>query len=40
MAQSKEGIVVSQRKDALDILEETSMTNYRPTDNPMDPNIK
>ena len=38
VAQSKEGIVISQRKYALDILEETGMTNCRPIDSPMDPN--
>ena len=40
MAQSKEGVVISQRKYALDILEETCMTDCRPVDNPMDPNLK
>jgi len=40
VTQSKEDIVVSQRKYALDILEETSMTGYRPLDSPMDPNKK
>ncbi|RDY10921.1 hypothetical protein CR513_04481, partial [Mucuna pruriens] len=30
VAQSKEGIVISQRKYALDILQETSMSNCRP----------
>ena len=40
VAQSKEGIVISQRKYALDILEETGMTNCRPIDSPMDPNQK
>nr|KYP40128.1 Retrovirus-related Pol polyprotein from transposon TNT 1-94 [Cajanus cajan] len=40
VAQSKEGIVISQRKYALDILEETGMTDYRPIDSPMDPNQK
>ncbi|RDX89938.1 putative mitochondrial protein, partial [Mucuna pruriens] len=40
VTQSKEGIVISQRKYALDILQETSMSNYRPVDSPMDPNMK
>ena len=40
VAQSKEGIVVSQRKYALGILEETCMTNCSPIDSPMDPNQK
>ena len=40
VAQSNEGIVVSQRKYALDILEETCIINCRPIDSPMDPNQK
>ncbi|RDX91036.1 hypothetical protein CR513_27038, partial [Mucuna pruriens] len=40
VAQSKEGIVISQRKYALDILQETSMSNCRPVDSPMNPNMK
>ena len=40
MAQSKDGVVISQRKYALDILEETGMQNCRPVDSPMDPNQK
>ncbi|RDX96090.1 hypothetical protein CR513_21294, partial [Mucuna pruriens] len=40
VAQSKEGIVISQRKYALDILQETSMSNCRSVDSPMDPNMK
>jgi len=32
--------VISQRKYALDILEETGMQNCRPIDSPMDPNLK
>ncbi|RDX81335.1 hypothetical protein CR513_38003, partial [Mucuna pruriens] len=40
VAKSKEGIVISQRKYALDILQETSMSNCRPVDSPMDPNMK
>ena len=40
VAQSKEGVVISQRKFDLDILEEIGMTNCRPIDSPMDPNQK
>ncbi|KAG2406196.1 Retrovirus-related Pol polyprotein from transposon RE1 Retro element 1 [Vigna angularis] len=40
VAQSKEGVIISQRKYALDILEETGLTNCKPIDNPMDPNQK
>jgi len=40
VAQLKEGIVVSRRKYALHILEETAMTDCRPVDSPMDPNQK
>lgn len=40
VAQSKEGVVISQIKYALNILEETRMTNYRPIDSRMDPNHK
>ena len=40
MAQSKYGVVISQRKYALDILEETGMTNCRPINSHMDPNQK
>ncbi|RDX69009.1 putative mitochondrial protein, partial [Mucuna pruriens] len=40
VAQSKEGIVIFQRKYALDILQETSMSNCRPVDSPMNPNMK
>jgi len=38
VAQSKDEVVISQRKYALDILQETSMIDYRPVDSPMDPN--
>lgn len=38
MPRSKKGIVVCERKYALDVLEETCMTECRPVDNPMDPN--
>jgi len=40
VAQSGDGVVISQRKYALDILEETSMQDCRPVDSPMDPNMK
>ncbi|KAK2377577.1 putative mitochondrial protein [Trifolium repens] len=40
VAQSKDGIVISQRKYAMDILEETGLLNAKPVDTPMDPNIK
>ena len=40
VAQSGDGVVISQRKYALDILEETGMQNCRPVDSPMDPNLK
>nr|KYP55651.1 Retrovirus-related Pol polyprotein from transposon TNT 1-94 [Cajanus cajan] len=40
VAQSKEGIVISQRKYAIDILKETGMLDCKPIDSPMDPNQK
>ncbi|RVX16790.1 Retrovirus-related Pol polyprotein from transposon RE1 [Vitis vinifera] len=40
IAQSSSGVVLSQRKYALDILEETSMLDCKPVDTPMDPNVK
>ncbi|RDY10055.1 putative mitochondrial protein, partial [Mucuna pruriens] len=40
VVQFKENIVISQRKYALDILQETSMSNCRLVDSPMDPNMK
>ncbi|RDX80698.1 Copia protein, partial [Mucuna pruriens] len=40
VAQSKEDIVISQRKYVLDILQETSMSNCRLVNSPMDPNMK
>ena len=40
VAQSRSGIVISQRKYTLDILEETVMMGCRPIDTPMDPNVK
>ncbi|RVX10210.1 Retrovirus-related Pol polyprotein from transposon RE2 [Vitis vinifera] len=39
-AQSNSGVVLSQRKYALDILEETGMLDCKPVDTPMDPNVK
>ncbi|RVX23533.1 Retrovirus-related Pol polyprotein from transposon TNT 1-94 [Vitis vinifera] len=39
-AQSSSGVVLSQRKYALDILEETGMLDCKPVDTPMDPNVK
>ena len=40
VAQSKEGVVISQRKYALDILKETGMIDCKAVDCPMDPNQK
>ena len=40
IAQSNSGVVMSQRKYVLDILEETDMLNCKPVDTPMDPNVK
>ena len=40
MPQSKEGIVVSQRKYTLDILEERGMSDYRLVDSLVHPNKK
>jgi len=40
VTQSKSGIAISQRKYALDILEETGLTNCKPVETPMDPNVK
>ena len=40
IAQSSSGVVFSQRKYALDILEETGMLDLKPVDTPMDPNVK
>ncbi|RVX22811.1 Retrovirus-related Pol polyprotein from transposon RE2 [Vitis vinifera] len=39
-AQSSSGVVLSQRKYALDILEEIGMLDCKPVDTPMDPNVK
>ena len=40
VAQSKDGIVISQWKYAMDILEETGLLNVKPVDTLMDPNAK
>ncbi|RDX91387.1 Copia protein, partial [Mucuna pruriens] len=40
VAQSKEDIVISKRKYALDNLQSTSMSNCRPVNSPTDPNWK
>jgi len=40
VAQSQEGIAISQRKYVLDILEETGILDCKPVDIPMDPNVK
>jgi hypothetical protein len=40
VAQSKTGVAITQRKYALDILEETGLLDCRPSDTPMDPNVK
>ncbi|KZV22697.1 Cysteine-rich RLK (receptor-like protein kinase) 8 [Dorcoceras hygrometricum] len=40
VARSKKGIYVSQRKYILDLLKDTGMTGCRPSDTPIDPNLK
>ena len=40
ITQSNSGVVMSQRKYVLDILEETGMLDCKPVDTPMDPNVK
>ncbi|XP_014506428.1 uncharacterized protein LOC106766193 [Vigna radiata var. radiata] len=40
VAQSNDGIVISQRKYALDILKETGLMNSKPMDTLMDPDTK
>ena len=40
IARSSSGVVLSQRKYALDILEEIGMLDCKPVDTPMDPNVK
>ena len=39
-AQSKEGIFVSQQKYMVDLLDETSILEYKPTETPTKPNVK
>ena len=40
ITQSNHGIVISQRKYALDLLEETELLNSKSVETPMDPNVK
>ena len=40
IAQSKSGVVMNQRKYALEILEETGMLDCKPVDTLMDSNVK
>ncbi|XP_058764751.1 uncharacterized mitochondrial protein AtMg00810-like [Vicia villosa] len=40
VAQSKDGLVISQREYAMDILQETGLLNAKPADTPMDPSVK
>ena len=40
VARSRKGLVMSQRKCALDLLKETGMSGCRPANTPMDPNHK
>ena len=40
IVQSNSGVVMSQRKYVLDILEESGMLDYQLVDTPMDPNVK
>jgi len=40
VAQSNNGIVISQRKYAMDMLEETGLVSSKSVDTPMDPNTK
>lgn len=40
VARSRTGIVVSQRKYILDLLEETRMLGCKPNETPMEPNVK
>ena len=40
IAQSKSSVIMSQRKYALDILEETGLLDCKPVDTLMDPNVK
>lgn len=40
VARSRKGIIVTQRKYILDLLNETGMSGCRPIDTPIDPNVK
>ncbi|WVZ06906.1 hypothetical protein V8G54_020252 [Vigna mungo] len=40
VAQSKDGVVITERKYAFDILQKIGMIDYRSVDSPMDPNQK
>ena len=40
VAQSKDVLVISQRKYVMNILKETSLLNAKLVDTPMDPNVK
>ena len=40
VAQSSTGVAISQRKYALDLLEEAGMMNCKPIETPMDPNVR
>ena len=40
IGQSHSGVVISQKKYVLDILEETGMLDCKPVDAPMDLNVK
>lgn len=40
VARSKKGIVASQQKYVLDLLDETGMSGCKPVDTPVDPNVK
>lgn len=40
IVQSKDGLVISQRKYAMDILEETSLLNVKSNDTPTDQIVK
>ncbi|CAN1343942.1 Retrovirus-related Pol polyprotein from transposon RE1 [Linum perenne] len=39
-ARSKEGLFINQRKYILDMLEEVGLTNCKPIDTPMEPNLR
>jgi len=40
ITQSRDGVVISQRKYPLDILKDTNMIDCKPVDWPMDPNLE